>query len=53
MKRAVKAQRGRILEPRVKTSQYVATSAAAAGVAFLVAGLMSELWTTIALHLPF
>jgi hypothetical protein len=37
----------------VKTTQYVATSVAATSVAFLVTGLMSQLWTTIALHLPF
>jgi hypothetical protein len=37
----------------VKTTQYVATSAFAVGVAFLVTGLMTQLWSTIGLHLPF
>jgi hypothetical protein len=37
----------------VKTTQYVATSVAAAAVAFGVTGLMTQLWAAIALHMPF
>jgi hypothetical protein len=37
----------------MKTSHYVASTVAATGVTFLVTGLMSQLWTAIALHLPF
>jgi hypothetical protein len=37
----------------VKTTQYVATSGAAIALTVLVSGLMSDLWSALALHLPF
>ena len=37
----------------MKTAQYAATTMSAAGVAILVHALMSDLWASLALHLPF
>jgi len=40
-------------EPFVKTTHYVATTAASVGVAILVRTLVIDLWASLALHLPF
>jgi hypothetical protein len=37
----------------VKTTHYVATTAASVSVAILVHTLVTDLWASLALHLPF
>jgi hypothetical protein len=37
----------------MRTAQYATASAAATSIALFVSNLTSQLWATIALHLPF